>query len=136
MFTDGGKRTAAELAAMDRSFRKWLEPRLHDETYFGFIACDENRPIAGVGLMALDWPPHPSHPEDDRRGYVLNLFVDQAYRKRGIARMLMDLAEEEFSARGLQYAILHTTSAGRAVYEELGWGATSEMSKIIPSKLN
>jgi ribosomal protein S18 acetylase RimI-like enzyme len=130
MFTDGGRRTEHELTAMDTSFRKWLEPRLKDETYFGFISSDDQTPIAGVGLMELDWPPHPSHPEDGRRGYVLNLFVDPKYRKQGIAKNLMRLADNEFKERDIQYAILHSTSAARPVYEQIGWRPTAEMAKL------
>lgn len=131
MFSDGGRRTESELASMDCSFRQWLKPRLGDRSYFGFIAENETNLIASVGLMELDWPPHPLHPEDGRRGYILNLYVESPYRKQGIARMLMDMAEQEFGRRGIRYAILHTTSAGRALYEVAGWKATSELAKVI-----
>jgi len=43
--------------------------------------------------MVLDWPPHPLHPNEDRRGYVLNLYVEPGYRGRGVARDLMRLAD-------------------------------------------
>lgn len=70
MFTDGGRRAVSDLAAMDSAFRLWLEPRLADGRYFGFMVEDGETPIAGIGLMELDWPPHPSHQDDDRRGYT------------------------------------------------------------------
>lgn len=133
MFTDGGRRSKSDLTVMDSNFRVWLEPRLKDGRYFGFIVEDGNIPIAGIGLMELDWPPHPSHQDDDRRGYVLNMFVDPPYRKQGIAQMLLEKADSEFEQRGIRYAILHTTSAGRSLYEQTGWEATSEMGKRIGS---
>lgn len=131
MFTDGGRRAPSDLATMDSAFRLWLEPRLADGRYFGFIVEDDDKPIAGIGLMELDWPPHPSHQEDDSRGYVLNMFVEPSYRKKGIAQMLLDRADLEFKRRDLKYAILNTTSAGRSLYEQAGWQATTEMGKMI-----
>ncbi|WP_281932260.1 GNAT family N-acetyltransferase [Roseibium album] len=131
MFCDDGRRKASELETMDRSFRAWLKPRLVDGTYFGFIVEDDGKPIAGIGLMELSWPPHPLHQDDGRRGYVLNMFVERSHRKRGIAKLLLDLADQEFSQRKLKYAILHSTSAGRPVYEAAGWQPTSEMAKVI-----
>ena len=116
---------------MDRSFRQWLGPRLVDGRYFGFVVEDGHRPVAGVGLMELDWPPHPMHPQDDRRGYVLNMFVEPTHRRKGIARHLLTLADREFSRRGIGYAILHATSAGRPTYEQAGWGPTSELAKSL-----
>lgn len=131
MFTDGGRRAASDLAEMNSAFRLWLEPRLADGRYFGFMVEDGDKPIAGIGLMELDWPPHPSHQDDGRRGYVLNMFVEPPYRKQGIAQMLLDRTDQEFKQRGLKYAILHTTTAGRSLYEQAGWQATTEMSKLL-----
>lgn len=131
MFTDGGRRAPSDLTTMDSAFRLWLEPRLANGRYFGFIVDDDDKPIAGIGLMELDWPPHPSHQDDDRRSYVLNMFVEPSYRKKGIAQMLLDRADLEFKRRDLKYAILNTTSAGRSLYEQAGWQATTEMGKMI-----
>ena len=81
--------------------------------------------------MVIDWPPHPSHPYEDRRGYVLNVFVEPSHRGRGLAKMLMQLGEAEFATRGVSFAILHATRMGRPLYEKIGWAQTSEMSKQI-----
>lgn len=43
----------------------------------------------------------------------------------------MQLAEDEFARRDLQYAILHATEMGRSLYVALGWHATSEMAKAL-----
>jgi ribosomal protein S18 acetylase RimI-like enzyme len=119
------------LQTMTQYFREWLQPRLRDGTYFGFVFSDNGQPVAGIGLMIIDWPPHPSHPTMDKRGYVLNVYVEPPYRKRGLARELMRLAEAEFAKRGIQFAILHSTEQGRSLYAGLGWNDTVEMSKSI-----
>ena len=76
-------------------------------------------------------PPHHFHPTIDKRGYVLNLLVEPAYRKRGLASKLMRLAEIEFANRGVGFAVLHASAKGMPLYSELGWTRTSEMSKPI-----
>ncbi|MBB5360018.1 ribosomal protein S18 acetylase RimI-like enzyme [Rhodanobacter sp. ANJX3] len=131
MFRDAG-RTGDVLQTMTRHFRDWLRPRLIDHSYFGFVVCDKGQPVAGIGLMLIDWPPHPSHPTTSKRGYVLNVYVEPGYRSRGLARELMQLADAEFGKRGIQFAILHATEMGRGLYAELGWSGTTEMSKVIP----
>lgn len=62
IFHEAG-REQADLDLMRDSFRRCLEPRLADGQYFGFIAEDEALPIAGIGLMVIDWPT-PSEPSD------------------------------------------------------------------------
>jgi GNAT superfamily N-acetyltransferase len=131
MFSEGGRRTQTDLDAMAEPFRRWLAPRLDDQSYFGFIVEAKGQAIAGVGLMVTEWPPHPSHPTDDRRGYALNMYVEPEYRGRGIARNLMEAADREFKNRGIGYVILHATKMGRAVYERFGWVSTSEMAKAL-----
>jgi len=131
MFREAG-RAHSDLAAMAAPFRQWLAPRLADGRYFGFITEQGDQPIGGIGLMAINWPPHPAHPMDDRRGYVLNLFVEPTYRGRGVARGLMDRAEHLFAELGLRYVILHATELGRPLYEQSGWLRTTEMAKSLP----
>ena len=130
MFHEAG-RAQADLDLMRDAFCAWLAPRLADGRYFGFIAEEDGLPIAGIGLMIIDWPPHPSHPMEDRRGYVLNLFVMPDWRGEGIAKRLMAVAEDNFTQRGISYAILHATETGRPLYERTGWVRTTEMAKLL-----
>lgn len=140
MFRDAGV-AEHSLAVMAEHFRPWLAPHLEDGSYFGFVASADadgdgegdadGRPVASIGLMLIDWPPHPAHPTDSRRGYVLNVFVEPDYRRRGLASELMRAAEAEFAGRGVQFAVLHATEKGQAVYNGLGWDRTSEMAKRL-----
>lgn len=127
MFLEAGG-DAAQLQVMTAHFRLWLEPRLRDGRYYGFALMDAGVMAAAIGLMSIEWPPHPAHPQQDQRGYVLNVYVERDYRRRGLASGLMRLAAAEFRQRGLGFAVLHATEAGRPVYEALGWGATAEMA--------
>jgi GNAT superfamily N-acetyltransferase len=124
-------RSDESLRAMTASFRVWIEPRLRDGSYFGYIVEEDGAAVAGIGLMIIDWPPHPLHPSEDKRGYVLNVFVEPSHRKQGLAKMLMGLGEAEIARRGVSFAILHATRMGRPLYERTGWTQTVEMSKRV-----
>jgi ribosomal protein S18 acetylase RimI-like enzyme len=124
-------RSDESLRAMTASFRVWIEPRLGDGSYFGYIVEEDGAAVAGIGLMIIDWPPHPLHPNEDKRGYVLNVFVEPSHRKRGLAKMLTALGEAEIARRGVSFAILHATRMGRPLYEQTGWTQTAEMSKRV-----
>ncbi len=130
MFREAG-RGEAVLRTMTDHFRHWLAPRLRDGRYFGFMLAENTNVVAGIGLMEIDWPPHPLHPVTDKRGYVLNVYAEPAFRKRGLGRELMELAEAEFAKRGIEYAILHSTEQGRSLYSGLDWRETTEMAKAI-----
>lgn len=130
MFLEAGG-DAQNLRRMTEHFRPWLAPRLADGRYYGFVVLEGDVPAAAIGLMSIDWPPHPAHPDTDQRGYVLNVYVQPAHRRRGLASKLMRLGEAEFTRRGLAFAILHATEVGRPVYQGLGWAGTAEMAKAL-----
>lgn len=135
MFRDAGTDNDV-LVTMTEHFREWLKPHLLDDSYFGYVMLDGGAPVAGIGLMLIDWPPHPMHLTQDKRGYVLNVFVEPDYRNRGLARELMNLAEAEFVRRGVSYAVLHATEKGKSLYQGLGWNGTTEMAKALDVSLH
>jgi ribosomal protein S18 acetylase RimI-like enzyme len=125
----------ADLKPMIDGFRDWLRPRLADKSYFGWIIERDGRPIAGLGMMIVDWPPHPSHPAQDRRGYVLNMYVDPDHWHGGLGQRLMDMARNEAAALGLDYITVHATPRNQPVYQASGWVRTTEMGlQITPPK--
>lgn len=130
MFADNG--VAAEtLDLMAEPFAAWLGPKLKDGSYLGFVAEDGGAVVAGIGLRLIDWPPGPLHPTKEVRGYILNVYVEPAFRGQGVVSELMRRAEEEFRARDVTYETLHASTMGRPVYEKLGWTATTEMGKAL-----
>jgi GNAT superfamily N-acetyltransferase len=116
------------LTAMAEPFRRWLAPRVQDGRYIGWVAEEDVTAIAGLGMMIIEWSPHPSHPTLDRRGYILNLFVEPAHRRARLASRLMGMAIDDAQRRGVGFMVLHATEVGRLLYEKLGWRPTNEMA--------
>jgi GNAT superfamily N-acetyltransferase len=133
MFKVSG-RSDAMLVPMTAAFRVWLKPRLEDGRYFGWIVEDGGAQVAGVGMMITDWPPHPSHPTEAARGYVLNMFVEPTHRRSGLGKQLMAMARDEAVRRGVGFMTLHATAQGRGLYEQLGWKQTTEMSLTVAAR--
>jgi GNAT superfamily N-acetyltransferase len=133
MFEAMGRGTAETLDTMARFFEPWLLPRLGDGRYTGWIISDAATPIASAGLLILEWPPHPLDPTGESRAYLLNVFVESAYRRRGLARELLRLCLAEAHRRGIRIVSLHASDQGRPIYESLGFRAANEMLFIDTS---
>ncbi len=121
----------ATLDAMREPFVAWVKPKLADGSYLGWAGVRDGVVVAGMGIMIVDWPPHPQHPTDDRRAYILNVYVAPEERGKGTAKLLMTLAEDESRKLGIEYAVLHASPMGRPVYDRSGWKATNEMAKSL-----
>jgi GNAT superfamily N-acetyltransferase len=59
--------------------------------------------------------------------YVNSVFVNPEYRRRGIARELMNMAIAWARERGCSYVRLRSSAEGRPLYESIGFAPTSEM---------
>lgn len=107
---------------------------LAEDKYVGWITRDGDRPVASAGLLVLDWAPHFRDPEGEQRGYVLNVFVEPEYRRRGLAQALVRLCLEETRRRGIRVVALHATKEGQHVYEKLGFQCSNEMMYVEPAE--
>ena len=126
MFVDAGRPDDAGLRAKSDAFREWLQPRLADGRYYGWMIEHESEVVAGLGMMTVDWPPHPLHLEP-ARGYILNVYTEPSHRRQGLAKRLTERALAEAAERQLHVLFLHATEHGRLVYDQAGFRSTNEM---------
>ncbi len=127
MFADARDAEEPVLEAMSQRFEPWVTRMLTEGKYLGWIMSDGGRPVASTGLMILDWAPHPLDPVGEFRGYLLNVFVEPKYRKRGLAHALVKLCLAEARRRGIRVVALHSSTAGRPIYDSMGFQASNEM---------
>lgn len=127
MFADAHDAEEPVLAEMSRNFESWVKRMLAAGIYAGWITSVGDRPVASAGFMILDWAPHFLDPAGEYRGYVLNVYVVPEYRRRGLARALLQRCLDEARTRRIRVVALHASNAGRPVYEGMGFRSTSEM---------
>lgn len=131
MFLEMGYRDLAVLDAMIVAFRPWLLRKMEEGEYLAWLAVRPDGSVAaGLGLWLMDWPPHMVGP-GSRRGNILNVYTDPDSRRRGLARRLMEVALEWCRAHGIRAVILHASSEGRPLYENLGFRPTNEMRLML-----
>ena len=70
-------------------------------------------------------------PYDNGFGYISMVIVDPAWRRRGLARRLMEAALVWCGEHGIRAVILHSSDDGRALYEKLGFQPTNEMRLLL-----
>lgn len=130
MFGAMGGHDEALLNGIRRASEAWVARMMAEEKYVGWITTEGESAIASGGLLILDWPPHPFDPIGQKRGYLLNFFVEPEYRRRGLARGLVEVCLAEARRRSIGVVALHASAEGRPVYEQLGFRATNEMLRV------
>jgi GNAT superfamily N-acetyltransferase len=102
-----------KIAMADGSFRAWL-------------AADDDRTVGGGAVIISPWPAHP-YDLECRRATILNVYTDPEYRRRGIARKLMQTIIAWCQREGFARLTLHASDEGRHLYKSLGFEPSNEM---------
>lgn len=117
-------------AAAEPELRAWIAAG----TYIGWLAEPVGRAgevAGGAGLQIRPLLPRPSQDGSavlsGPEGYVVNVFVERAWRRRGVAALLMGHVLAYARERGLHTVTLHPSEAGKPLYERLGFAPTNEM---------
>jgi GNAT superfamily N-acetyltransferase len=135
MWEDIGSRTRAELDRADPVYRRWVQRESRAGRFFGFMVEDANGRVAGTGALWLQ----PAQPRPGRLSrlempYILSMFTEPEYRRRGVAARLVRAMVRWATLRGYRRVFLHASRMGRPVYEKLGFVDGSEMRLDLPRR--
>ena len=88
---------------------------LNRETEYGWYLClDGEKIVGGLGVIENDF-----HDRKDLKPNVCAVYTEEAYRGRGVAGRLLNLAVEDMKTKGISPLYLVTDHIG--FYERYGW---------------
>ena len=97
------------------AYLECMEANLNGDTDYGWYLClDGDKIIAGMGVIENDF-----HDRKDLTPNVCAVYTEEAYRCRGIAGRLLDIAVEDCRQKGISPVYLLTDHTG--FYERYGW---------------
>lgn len=134
MFRDMGQLAVHLEAPLAQATAGWLRDALPRGEYLAWVAEDKGSPgevIGGAGVQLRPILPRPHPGVDDLElgpeAIVLNVYVEPAWRRRGVAEALMRTLLNGLAERGIRRVVLHAARDGRRLYERLGFVPTNEM---------
>jgi GNAT superfamily N-acetyltransferase len=136
MFADMGQLSRDVYDTLVARSVEYLAQALPDGAYVGWLASpsgDAENVIAGAGVQLRRTLPHPvirhGTPSiaSGRQAIVLNVFTEKAWRRQGLAELLMGHVIDWARASAIETLVLHASAEGKALYERLGFVATTEM---------
>jgi GNAT superfamily N-acetyltransferase len=105
-----------------REWGEWALRELHIHDGFTLVALHRDRP---VGLISVYWRTLPAPLPPTREGYIDIIDVAAEYRRRGIARTLVDMSLERAKAAGayqLRAWSTHDKREAIPMWKALGFG--------------
>lgn len=108
--------------------RQYYREHIADNTHVAFVAeydCEE----CGCGAVCFtDELPSPDNPTG-RCAYLMNIYVREAFRNRGIAHHIVRNLIDEARHRGCGKIYLETTADGKSLYLSSGFTEMPDMMK-------
>jgi GNAT superfamily N-acetyltransferase len=134
MFREMGALQPQYEASLHAASRAYFAAAIPAGEYVAWVAhpVDSPAPIGGAGVQFRPLMPRPTPTGDrlllGREGLVLNVYTVATWRRRGVARQLMETIIGWAAEVGIVRLVLAASPEGRPLYEKIGFAGTREMS--------
>jgi len=118
MFVDMGR--AVDTPMLEREFSRWLHEHLPSGAYRAWLVEEGAAVAGGGGATVIPWPPGPQYPGKGL-AFVYNVYTEQPFRRRGVARLIMAAIHQWCRASGITSVALNASVDGLPLYESLGY---------------
>jgi GNAT superfamily N-acetyltransferase len=126
MYEDMDYNDEDALSAMLTTCEPYLTTALANGSFRGWLALEGERVVAGGAVLISPWPSHP-YDLECCRATILNVYVYPEFRRKGIARQLMQTMIDWCRKEGFAAVYLHASKHGKPLYDALGFQPTTEM---------
>ena len=105
----------AKWGVPEEAYLVCMDAYLKHETELGWYLClNGDRIVAGLGAIENDF-----HDRKDLSPNICAVYTEEAYRGRGIAGRLLEIAVEDLRSKGISPVYLVTNHTG--FYEQYSW---------------
>lgn len=109
-----------DMSEVERQSHGYYQKALSDGSHIAYLAFDGTR-FAGTGAVSFFRVMPTYHNPSGDKAYIMNMYTDPAYRRRGVAMKLLDLLVQDCKRKGITAISLEATDMGRSLYEKYGF---------------
>ena len=113
---NGEEEERSFASACERFFTHFIP----QEKFISWVAEENDIIVAVSGLVFFQKPPSPNN-HSGKEAYIMNMYTQTEWRKKGIASRLMKEIFRFLNQEGITSISLHTTEVARSLYEQSGF---------------
>lgn len=138
MYRDMGDVPESQEAQLLVASSAYFRSAIESGEYLAWLAVTPTSPevvVAGAGLIVRTMIPRPGRTGiiEEREAQIVNVYTEHAWRRRGIAALVMRQLLDYTRENRINRVSLHASDDGRPLYESLGFAPTNEMRLAQPA---
>ncbi|WP_047981168.1 GNAT family N-acetyltransferase [Ornithinibacillus contaminans] len=117
------------VITIDTELYHFFDQKLRDGSLVQWIVENNEKIITTGAIVVYDFPPTYTN-KNGKKGYITNMFTEQAYRGQGFATKLLTKLVQEAKQRDINKLWLGASTLGRPVYAKFGFIASDEWMEL------
>lgn len=109
-----------DMTLVEQQSREYYEEELLSGNHIAYLVFDGEQFVGAGGISFFRVMPTYHNPTG-RKAYIMNMYTDPSYRRRGIAYHTLELLIGEAKKKGVIHISLEATEMGRPLYEKYGF---------------
>lgn len=109
-----------DMGEVERQSYLYYQKALSDGSHIAYLVFDESGCIGTGGVSFFQVIPTYHNPSG-KKAYIMNMYTNPKYRRKGIAYKTLDMLIKEIKSKGISSISLEATDMGRPLYEKYGF---------------
>lgn len=110
----------ADMSEVEIQSYEYYKKSLFDGSHVAYLVYDGERFIGAGGVSFYQVMPTYHNPSGNK-AYIMNMYTDPEYRRKGIAYKTLDLLVQAAKDRKITAISLEATDMGRPLYKKFGF---------------
>lgn len=118
-----------DMSEVEAQSYRYYREALADGTHTAYLVFDGNQFVGAGGISYYRVMPT-YHNVSGNKAYIMNMYTDPGYRRRGIAYRTLELLAADAKEKGVTAISLEATEMGRPLYEKFGFVKMDDEMKL------
>lgn len=118
-----------DMSEVEKESYNYYQKALCDGSHIAYLVFDGKRFVGAGGVSFFQVMPTYHNPSGNK-AYIMNMYTNPAYRRRGIAAKTLDMLINDTKNKGIAAISLEATDMGRPLYEKYGFIKMNDEMKL------
>ncbi len=125
--------TQTEKENIEQNLKIYFDEHIIKNDFIGIIGEHNGKVVSAAYLIILDYPANPKL-INGKAGTLLNVYTYPEYRRKGIAKKLLEEIIKEAKLMGITSIDLNATESGYNLYKKLGFKDDNDKRMLLKIK--